>query len=398
MTQGAEQLLREFESGSFVRPVWTRPNPVSLARAVSAIGGHHPWSDDAVATEISKQIGQPDHTVFVIADGFGMNFVNLLPEESFSRSHLAWEQPAVFPSGTGPNMTSLLSGEWPAQHGFVGWWVYLPQIGERATVYEWVRASDGTSLQSLGVRPQEVFLSKPFPGSLKTDCRILMPSMLMDSVATHHSESGGAPIDGYDSLPEAVEMVSCRVLYAADRTITVMYWNIVDALAHRYGVSGSETVDAVKEFDLAMASIADALNGRARLIVTADHGHLDIPIHVQLDPGHELARLLMCTQSGDWRVSHFHVRDGEQERFAGEFETAFGEHFLLTKTDEVIDMSLFGPLPPSDSVRERFGNFTAISREGAYFSSRPLEARTDLLRSTHGGLSPNEMMVPVILA
>ena len=398
MTEDAESLLKEFESGRFVRPDWSRPNPVSLARDVSSIGGHYDWADDAVASEIRTQIGRPDHVVLIIGDGFGMNFVNSLPEESFSRSHLTWEQPAVFPSGTGPNMTSLLSGEWPGQHGFIGWWVYLPQIGERSTVLEWIRASDGADLGSLGVQPEEVFLSRPFLGSLKVDALYVLPAAYAGSIPTRFSQSGSSQRQGFKSLASAMEIVERRVLDASGRTFTLLYWSEIDAVAHKHGVKAPATVQGVLEFDRAIGQLAVALNRKARIIVTADHGHLDVPKFVQLDPGHALARLLKCTQSGDGRVSHFHVREGEHERFAVEFTKMFGESFFLINSRDVIDMGLFGPKPLADVVRVRLGDFTAISRSGAFLGSRSPGDRTNFLRSAHGGLSPDEMMVPFILA
>lgn len=337
MIQDVEQLLTEFESGRFVRPDSALRNPVSLARAVSAQAGYDRWSGDTVADEIGRQIGQPDHIVMVVADGFGMNFVSTLPESSFSRSNLAWQQPAVFPSGTGPNMTSLYSGEWPAEHGFIGWWMYLPQIEEPTTVYEWVRTSDGAGLESLGVRPDDVFLSKPLAPSINIDFLLLMPEPLKDTIPTRHTATGGAPVQGYGSLTETAETVAHRVQSAKGKTLTILYWANVDSMAHRHGVSAPETVSEVQAFDAAMGELSAALNGNTRMIVTADHGHLDVPGFVELVPGDPLAQLLKCSRSGDGRVNHFHVRDEQQERFTAGFVERFGDEFLLLSTNELID-------------------------------------------------------------
>lgn len=398
MNTDADALLREFENGRFVRPDWSKPNPVALARAVSAIGGYSSWGEIEVAEEIGKRIGEPDHTVMVIADGFGMNFVRSLPEDSFSRTHVAWEQPAAFPSGTGQNMTALFSGEYPATHGFVGWWVYLPQIGQRATVYEWVRTSDGQNLSSLDVEPEDVFLAKPFPGQLKIDCKLLIPSEFKDSLPTLHSEAGGAPVEGFNDLSDGVGKAIQRVLSANSRTLTLLYWNRVDFSAHKFGVEASQTADSVNQLDVALGELAGALKGKARIIVTADHGHFDVPKYLQLDPAHSLARLMKCTQSGDPRAAYFHVRDGQHERFMEEFRDEFGEYFYLLTIDELVDMRLLGPEPPTAAVRERLGDFMAVSRDGVMFTSRTLGDQSDLLKSTHGGLLADEMMVPMLLA
>lgn len=391
-------LALELQSGRFVRPDWSKPNPVALARAISDFGGYSRWDDDPLVSEIGQRIGDPDHTVVVIADGFGMNFVRNLPSNSFSQTHLAWEQPSVFPSSTGPNMTTLYSGEYPAAHGFVGWWVYLPQIGEPATVYEWVKKVDRTSLTTLGLDPKDVFLCEPYAGKVNVDCTLLMPSALKNSIPTLHSESGGAPVEGYNDLSKAFEVAVQRVRTASTKTLTLIYWNQIDHLAHGLGVSADETTDSVRELDAALDELASELRGKARIVVTADHGHLDIPQYVHLDPAHPLTKLTKCGYSGDDRVSYFHVGDGQQQRFADEFRSEFSEHFLLLSTDELIESRLLGPEPPTPAVRERLGDFTSISRRGAGFTWRAPDNRADAHRSTHGGLSMDEMMVPVLLA
>ncbi len=398
MESDADALLAAFDSGEFVRPDWSQPNPVSLARAISSFGGHSPWQDDPATIEVRNRIGEPEHLVVVIADGFGMNFVNSLPDDSFSRLHLGWEQPAAFPSSTGPNMTALFSGEHPATHGFTGWWVYLPPIGERATVYEWVRSSDGMDLGVLGVKPRDVFLSEPFPGRLAIDCKLLMPAALEDSLPTLCSEAGGAPVEGYEEFTDGVEKAVERVRSANGRSLTFLYWGMVDLSAHIYGEGSKEAAESVGELDAGLGELASGVEGKARLIVTADHGHLDVKKYLQLDPAHSLARLMKCTQSGEPRANYFHVKEGETDRFAGEFREQFGDEFFLLSTNELLELRLLGPESPTAAVRERLGDFCAISRQGAIVTSRVLGDRTDLLKSTHGGLSAAEMMVPVLLA
>ncbi len=397
MRSDVDGLLAEFKTGRFVRPDWTKPNPIALARAISAFGGHCPWPEDAVVSQIGKRLGDADHLVVVIADGFGMNFVNALPQESFARTHLAWEQPAAFPSSTGPNLTSLYSGEYPAVHGFVGWWVYLPQIGERATVYEWVRTSDRADLGSLGVTPSDVFLAEPYPGKSKIDCRLFMPSALESSLPTLYSEAGGAPVEGFEDIADGVEKVANRLKQVKERSLTLLYWGLVDVSAHVYGVDAPETAESVNGLDAALTLLAGSISGQARLLVTADHGHLDVPRHVEFTPDHPLAKILKCTQSGDGRVNHFHVRDGMQERFLKGFRDEFQEDFYLFSTGEVVDLQLFGPVPPNDIVTSRLGDYTAISRAGAEMLSKS-RLQSSLHRSTHGGLTVDEMMVPVLLA
>ena len=48
-------------------------------------------------------------------------------------------------------MFSLFTAEWPGRHGFLGWFLHLPALGDAVTPYRWVRTRDGARLDALGV-------------------------------------------------------------------------------------------------------------------------------------------------------------------------------------------------------------------------------------------------------
>jgi len=142
MSSQVQELLEGANSGRWILPSPDHPNPVSLARAIAAICGAPQNVVDPVADKFRELIGDPKHLVFVVADGFGMNFVNALPEDSFCRQNLALESRAAFPSSTGSNLFAFSRGQWPGQHGKLAWYVYLPELGERATLFPWERTRD----------------------------------------------------------------------------------------------------------------------------------------------------------------------------------------------------------------------------------------------------------------
>jgi hypothetical protein len=128
MSSQLQEILDGTKAARWILPLAEEPNPVSLARAIGGICGAAQRVDDPVADRFRKLIGEPDHLVFVIAVGFGMNFVNTLPENSFSRANLALESRAAFPSSTGPNLFSFGRAEWPGQHGGIVWYVHIAEL------------------------------------------------------------------------------------------------------------------------------------------------------------------------------------------------------------------------------------------------------------------------------
>ena len=90
--------------------------------------------DDATqsaASPLMDAIGEPDHVVFLLIDGFGMNFVDTLPENSYVREHIAMTMCSTLPTSTGPNLMSLATGRWPGTHGNLGWDVHIPPRSAR---------------------------------------------------------------------------------------------------------------------------------------------------------------------------------------------------------------------------------------------------------------------------
>ena len=162
MASQLEELFDGVREGRWIFPDSTKPNPVALANAIAAVCGVSRAADDEVDERLRALIGEPEHLVFVIADGFGMNLMNHLPENSFCRSYLALESRAAFPSSTGPNLFSFSRAQWPGEHGNIGWYVHLAELGERAALLPWVRTRDQISLTDLGLTDDVVFPGPPF--------------------------------------------------------------------------------------------------------------------------------------------------------------------------------------------------------------------------------------------
>jgi hypothetical protein len=223
MSSQLQELLDGAKAGRWILPSAKEANPVSLARTIGGICGADQRVADPVADRFRKLIGEPDHLVFVIADGFGMNFVNTLPENSFSRTNLALENRAAFPSSTGPNLFSFGRAKWPGQHGGIGWYVHLAELNERATLFPWVRTKDDVSLTDLGLTGELVYPGIPEPLRYKRDSVNFIPSLFSDSVASG-ALHGRETVVGYEHLPSVIVKVVERVRTASEPTYSHIFW------------------------------------------------------------------------------------------------------------------------------------------------------------------------------
>ncbi len=218
MRSQVKELLEGARQGRWILPSSDEPNPVSLARAIASVNGAPTMIADPVADRLRELIGEPEHLVFVIADGSGMNFVNTFDENSFSRSHLVLENRAVFPTSTGSNLFAFGRAQWPGQHGELGWYVHLPELGERATLLSWVRTRDGTSLSTLGLSGETVFPGDPMQSRYQRDSLAFLPDFIARSMAT--KALVGDQTVGYEELADAVDLAAERIKNVKQPTYT----------------------------------------------------------------------------------------------------------------------------------------------------------------------------------
>ena len=105
-----------------------------------------------------------------------------------------------------------------------------------------------------------------------------------------------------------------RRLLAAGEPFVYAYYDGIDKVAHEYGLG--EHYDAeLAAADRLVADVVAALPPDAALLVTADHGQVD----VRRRPARSSAEVMSCTrlQSGEGRFRWLHARPGAEPSPAG---------------------------------------------------------------------------------
>ncbi len=396
-----QRLLDSFARCDRVRPDATEPNLVDLIRAVASIAGAPGLERTTHSLELGERIGTPRHLIFLLADGLGTHFIeDVLGPRSWLGRHLIRSIQTVYPSTTSAALTSVATGLWPATHSVAGWWHFLPQIGEPIVILPFLRLRDGAPLEACcQVTVAEAIPHPPLAGRLRRECAAVLPHSLVDSAYTAYL-SGDARRIPYRNLPEAVSRLTRYVQGAPEPTYSYWYVADIDFQAHRHGVRSPEVAGALGELDEALSELERQLLGLdARVVVTADHGHLDMGLKIVLAETDPLCEHMATPPSGDLRLAFFHLRAGHERAFADEFRARFGEHLALISTDQLDDLRLLGPEPLTSETRRRLGSWAAISMDDTAFRYAAGGSGVQLLRqrSNHSGLSRQEMTVPFVV-
>lgn len=397
----AQRLVRR---GDWLLPSSRTLNLVDLARALAFYrGSRAPLR--AGARRLRDAIGTPEHLVFVLADGLGCVSLDGLPAGSFLRSHQAMVLRSVFPSSTATALTSLTTAAWPGQHGVTGWWTHLPQLNAPGALLPFVSLpnTDGVQqpLEALGVSPADAFPLAPGAMADNVAGASLLPKAIVGSVYSTYFGGKQQRIP-YRTLDQAVDLAADRIASARRPTYTYLYTPEPDESAHRFGTRHGHTRGAVTHLDHALGRLAAQLPRTARLVVTGDHGLLDVAErqHHDLASNDDLRMLMDAPPSGDARVAYFRVQPDRHEAFIACFEESFEDRFLLLTIEDAERLHLFGPQPTDTATRARLGTFVAISL-GADVFDFTLHQGTSagpLYAAHHSGLTPDEMLVPLVLA
>ncbi len=134
-------------------------------------------------------------------------------------------------------------------------------------------------------------------------------------------------------------------------------------------------------------------------MIGSDHGHLAIAAadHHLITMDDEIGQHLHVPPVGEPRAPVFFVNNGEEDAFAEAFNARFAGIFTLIAAEDLEETQLLGPVALTPHAQNMFGDFIAVALKPAVIVC---DAYGDpgRLASYHGGLTPEEVMTPLILA
>jgi predicted AlkP superfamily pyrophosphatase or phosphodiesterase len=310
------------------------------------------------------------------------------------------------PSTTSAALPALWSGRDAAEHGITGYEMWMKEYGviANAILHAPITYRDDVgSLERAGFDPEK-FL--PFP-TLGTHLlahgvepyalqhrRILrsgLSKMLFRDVDAHAFHTAA---DLWINLRHLLEEKARQRLYVW------AYWSEVDHFGHLYGPDDERTVAEFATFSLAMeqfflARIGATARQGTLLILTADHGQIATrkDPHYELRHHPDLLRCLHISPTGENRLAYLYIRPGQSEAVYAYLERTWPGQFCVIETAHAIENGLFGPGSPHPALQDRLGDAIVVAREDAYLW---WPDRDNHLFGRHGGLHPDEMLVPFL--
>ncbi|MCD0444624.1 alkaline phosphatase family protein [Glycomyces sp. A-F 0318] len=328
----------------------------------------------------------------LLLDGFGYHLLGQAAQASATigalhHGELGTLTPitATVPSSTPISLASLACGAPPGVHGIIGFTVRVPDTGDLVTHIRWEGAPDPETWQ-------------PEPTAFEAAAADGVACTVVTSGAFRRTGLTRAIYRGADWLPAAspreVAEGAVAALARGDRSLVYAYLPDVDTAGHFHGIGSPEWLEAVAEVAEAIDGILTGLPKDAALMVTADHGMVNVTDRLHVDQRPDLAQGVEAI-AGDGRMRYLYAAPGALEDVRQAWTEAVGGRAELIDRDEAVDRGWFGP-KVAESSRERIGDlvvackgtFAIVGVEG----EPPHVAR---LIGQHGGLTAAEMAVPL---
>ena len=299
------------------------------------------------------------------------------------------------------SLCSLGTGRESGEHGIVGF--FLRPTTEPAVIECLTWAEPGTRRPMLGRFPPETL--QPFPSRL-ADAAAHGIRTAVVSLA-EHAGSGltraafrGAEWIGLEHNSDVEERVAKVGAALADApSLVYTYDPRLDFAAHRAGVASEAWRTALRATDGLLRALHDRLPRGTLLLVTGDHGAVDVPDRHRLDLAArpDLQRDVE-TVTGDARARHIHALAGRASAVEAAWRAGLDRtHWAVLTRDEAIGAGWFGRTV-RDDVRPRIGDLVVAATGDEILldlGRYPWEAT---FQAFHGGLTRDEVDVPLLVA
>jgi hypothetical protein len=347
--------------------------------------------DDRLA--LAERLDAPRRIVLVLVDGLGYHLLPraaesapLFAEVLDGRSGSLAELSCTLPSTTPASLVSLGTGVSPGEHGIVGFTVNVPGTDRVLTHILWRHdppVATWAPVPTLFTRAADagiasaVVLPAPFEGSGLTAAAY-----------------GGAR---FVPLAKGDDKIAAIVRTLDDGAAFVYgYTPAMDSAMHGHGLTSSQWADAAAQTGVFLQRLREALPRDTALLVTADHGGLDVPPESRTDLADDpLLSAGLRVVAGEPRFRHLHTQPGAAADVCAAWSAILGPHADVLTRDEVIADGLLGPVRPE--FAERIGNIVVVCRDDyAVFATGHEPAEVSTLVALHGARTPAETAIPLI--
>ena len=335
----------------------------------------------------------------LLVDGLGWELLEANRQAApFLNSIAGAALSAGFPATTAASLSSLGIGVPPGEHGLIGYTMALPGYGRAFNTLTWALYGIGPRVDLLDELVPETF--QPLATLAQRAAAAGVPIHHLGPA--FHEWSGltraigrGERFHPANSL-EAVAEGTLRLLNAP-RTFVFGYHARLDAAGHVHGVSSQAWKEELIAVDHGVRLLAEQLPPETLLVVSGDHGMVDLRAEERLDlADHPELRVGVRLLGGEARARYVSTVPGATADVLNAWRSTLGDRMWVWAREEAIATGIFGPRV-SERAEERIGDIVAAAHGRVGIVERNVDPAQARLVGHHGSLTPAEQLVPLLV-
>ncbi|MHB9107483.1 MAG: alkaline phosphatase family protein [Armatimonadota bacterium] len=402
-----DELLKQYHYPGpqrWVMPAYGGRSTINLMRSLLAYYGVEAGMPLAFHEEFAAALRGRRKIQLLLLDGLG--WTNL--EEARGRPivdtlvRAAWRWPitTVFPSTTTAALSSYLSALPPSQHGIIGFSMYLPEYGRTFNMLNLHSLEeDRTDLLTLGFVPED-YIGHPSVLKRLRDAGVMAGGFVHSIYAfnglsriTYHDYEAYPYLAPGDLVGMTMDQLGTPL-----PVFQFVYWSHLDTIAHTYGPRSNEYLDELQMLaTIIMHQLLPRMDNDTALIICADHGHLEgknDPVSNLADLP-ELVQLFRAAPAGEGLAQHIFLQPGTETR-ARELLSGIDELTILTR-EEFFNLRLLGDPPYHPGLLECIGDLILLPHGPRRFLYQYQRRPHTSMHGRHGGMTPEQMVVPLMV-
>lgn len=362
--------------------------------------------------------GAYDRVVLFVLDGFGWRFFEQFHDFAglgiLTRRSRVEKLTSQFPSTTSVHVTTLHTGQMVGEHALLEWNMYEPILD--AVIAPLLFSFAGTM-------ERDRLAGKAEPAAIYPTARwyLALQEQGIQTTVIQHGEYNrstysrmllqGCRLLGYKTLAEGFTHLEQALQQAQSRAFFHFYYDRIDALSHEYGPTALQTEAEIQAFWLLFDFFLRRLSLPARrtlFLLTADHGAVEVnpatTIYLNTDARFAgLERFLRRNGHGEviapvgaCRDFFLFIQPGAVEEAQSFLAQRLEGRAEVWRVEEMIASGWFGP-QVSPRFRARCGDLIILPYAGEAVWWYEKDRFEQKYYGHHGGLTPQEMEVPLLL-
>jgi len=343
--------------------------------------------------------------ILLVLDGLGYNLFSYVKntKKIFDYNCRISKINSVFPPTTSAAITTLLTGKSPLEHGAIGWTLYFKEFAKYIDFLpNWDSITSKVLSQdkypTLQILDHENIFTKINEINPEIDSYYLTPSYIHKSPYTvkYSNPAKVIPFTANRELFSSLHQIINKI--GQKRKFIYIYNTDPDALEHRNGVFSQPVIDFLVKIDSFIKEfIRENKAGETLLLITADHGLIDVNNYHYSNEDRELYSTMLMPTFPEPRFSSFFIKESQKNKFLAEI-SKYKQKYMILSREDFLAKKLLGTGKPHIKIDDFIGDFLVIAKSDSALKTifQQNGKWEKEFRAHHAGITCDEMEVPLL--